>query len=171
IIIFLVIKFVLFPVLTLLTGSSLPLVVVESSSMSHHAVIFGEFDNWWNSEGSWYTSRNIANLSSAKSWPLKSGFEKGDIIMLVGVSPEKVRIGDVIVFNAYQKNPIIHRVVNISVMDDGSLVFSTKGDNNYDQIPQDNNILGSNILGKALIKIPKVGWIKLFVVNFMSFFH
>lgn len=172
IIIFVVIKFLLFPALSLVLGTGLPLVVVESSSMSHDAFIFGEFDSWWldSSNSEWYLDRSI-NMSEASRWSLKSGFEKGDIIMLVGVSPQNLEVGDVIVFDAGQTNPIIHRIIGITVGRDGSLVFSTKGDNNIDMIPQDRNISEDKVIGKALIKVPKLGWVKLLLVDFFGAFR
>src|SRR3989344_1352780 len=55
ILIILLIKFILFPVLSFITGTPLPLVVVESCSMYHNS----GFNNWWISNSAWYENRNI----------------------------------------------------------------------------------------------------------------
>ena len=44
---FIVIKFIFFPLLNLVTGTTLPLAIVESCSMHHKGNIFSNFDNWW----------------------------------------------------------------------------------------------------------------------------
>jgi hypothetical protein len=163
VVIFIFIKFIFFPGISAALGTSLPLVVVESSSMSHNAFIFGEFDSWFSENSGWYRTRGI-NRSSARLWDLKSGLEKGDIAVIVGYRDSDPKVGDVIVFNAGATHPIIHRLVSIEVIN-GEVRYFTKGDGNPDQLMLDKNISRSNIIGHAVIKIPKIGWIKLFVVN------
>ena len=41
------IKFIFFPTLAFITGTQLPLVIVESCSMYHDKNILGNFDDWW----------------------------------------------------------------------------------------------------------------------------
>ncbi|MEK6919361.1 MAG: signal peptidase I [Nanoarchaeota archaeon] len=163
IVIFVFIKFIFFPGLSFVLSSSLPLVVVESSSMSHQAFVFGEFNHFWSLNHVWYEDRNISKFM-AKSWPLKSGLEKGDIALVVGYRNSDPVIGDIIVFNAGQQHPIIHRVVDIQSVS-GKKFFFTKGDGNPDQLSLDKMISRENIIGKAIIKIPKLGWIKLLFVG------
>lgn len=160
IVIFIFIKFIFFPLLSFSLGTTLPLVVVESSSMSHHALIFGEFEFWWSLNHEWYNLRNISH-SEAKLWDLKSGLEKGDIAVVVGYRGDSIpKIGDIIVFNAGQTHPIIHRVVNIESVN-GEKRFFVKGDNNPDQLNIDKDIPIDAIIGRAIIKVPKLGFIKL----------
>ena len=45
--IFIVIKFVFFPVLSLTTGTKLPLAIIESCSMYHQGNLFSDYDSWW----------------------------------------------------------------------------------------------------------------------------
>ncbi|MBS3074330.1 hypothetical protein J4447_02625 [Candidatus Pacearchaeota archaeon] len=169
VVIFLFIKFIFFPGLSLLLGTKLPLVVVESSSMSHNAFIFGEFDGWWLKNHAWYESKNITR-SEARKWVLKSGFEKGDIILLIG--DETPKAGDIIVFEAGQRHPIIHRIVEINNARGESsesgenrentlITYTTKGDGNPDHISLDYNIKDEQVIGRAVLKIPKLGWVKL----------
>lgn len=156
ILVFVLIKFVLFPILSLLTGSALPLVVVESCSMYH-----GEsFDNWWAIQGKWYEDRNITK-EEFSSFTMKNGFNKGDILLVT--KPKTYKEGDIIIFNANAKYPLIHRIVSISPI-------ATKGDHNSGQLAGGNNfynlgeinISEKDIIGKASIKlVPFLGWAKL----------
>ncbi len=161
---FITVKFIFFPILSLLFGTSLPLVVVESSSMEHPGSLIGNaigvqngFELWWEEKGAWYEEKNI-NIREAASWPLKTGFDKGDIMVVYGrFEPE---VGDVIIFNANTKHPIIHRIVSI----DDSIV-QTKGDNNNAQLPVEKYISKDELVGKAVLRIPKLGWLKLIFVE------
>ena len=159
------IKFVVFPGLTLITGSKLPLVVVESCSMYHAE----NFDDWWFKNGNWYENEEITK-EQFEAFPMKNGFAKGDIIFVWGYSDYKS--GDIVVFapntESTAKNPIIHRIV-------ATAPFGTKGDNNQKQLVTDNNaqkidetnIPAENMIGKAVFRIPALGWIKLIFFEFI----
>ncbi len=98
-------------------------------------------------------------------------FYKGDMIIVaspnggitgnfLGSEKENYKVGDIIVFDAIRggyKYPIIHRI--ISVNSDGS--FETRGDANPGQGDFEHNILKSQIHGKAILKIPMLGWVKV----------
>lgn len=143
-----VIKFMFFPLLSLATGTALPLVIVESCSMYHSM----ELDQIM-TEGI-YRDYNLT-MNDTKGWIFKNGFTKGDIIFVVGAKNAKV--GDVIIFNGGQSNPIIHRVVGI----DASGKYTTKGDNNLGFLPYEKGISPDLVVGKAVFKIPALGWVKL----------
>lgn len=147
VLIFLLIKFILFPFLSLITGTSLPLVVVESCSMHHNT----DFEGWWNQNGAWYEEQGI-NKEQFQDFTLKNGFTKGDIILVRGA--EKINQGDVIIFIAGTKYPVIHRVID-------TVPLNTKGDNNLQQLDIEKSISGNKVLGKAVGKIPLLGWVKL----------
>lgn len=158
--IFIVIKFIFFPILNLVTGTSLPLAIVESCSMYHTGNIFGNFDNWWERHNSKYENNGI-NKSEFEKFTLKKGFSKGDIIFIVKAKPEKLKIGDVIIFNAGQANPIIHRIISIK-NENGNYTFSTMGDNNNGQLGVEMDIKSEQLVGKAVFDIiPYIGWAKL----------
>ncbi len=167
---FVTVKFIFFPLLSLIMGTQLPLVVVESSSMEHPGSFVGNVigtessvEVWWKQMGGWYESRDIS-IADAKEWPLRTGFDKGDIMVVWGrFEPE---VGDVIIFNANTQHPIIHRVVNIK--DDETI--ETKGDNNNAQLPMEKNIQEDAIIGKAVFRIPKIGWLKLVFVELFGVF-
>lgn len=143
---FVIIKWVFFPVLSLFTGSGMPLVIVESCSM-HHSRSLSTILN-----DSYYDEFNI-DSSYASKFPFKNGLEKGDIIFVVNA--KNAKLGDIIIFNAGQQYPIIHRIVAL----DGSV--TTKGDNNPGLLPVERNVSKDKLVGKALFRIPYLGWVKL----------
>jgi signal peptidase I len=94
------------------------------------------------------------SFENTSNWNLRNGFTKGDIILVV--APENLNVGDVIVFDAEQRNPIIHRIINIS-----NGVYTTKGDHNQGFLSYEKNISSKQIIGKAIFRIPLIGWVKL----------
>ena len=154
ILILIFIKLIFFPLLSLITGAPLPLVVVESCSMYHES----SFDNWWENNQDFYISKNISK-SDFSSFPSHSGLNKGDIIIVWGHSSYKK--GDIIIFNANTKYPIIHRLISTAP-------FATKGDHNQGQLSSEKNVPDDAILGKAVAKIPFLGWIKLIFFEFVK---
>ncbi len=166
---FIVVKFVFFPALSFLLGTPLPLVVVESSSMEHPGSFVGNvigaednFELWWQGKGGWYEQNGI-DKEETQTWGLKTGFGKGDIMIVYGrFKPE---VGDVIIFNANTQHPIIHRIVSIN-----GETIQTKGDNNEGQLPVEKSINKNDLVGKAVFRIPKLGWIKLFFVEIINAF-
>jgi len=146
---FIIIKFVFFPGLSLITGTSLPLVIVESCSMYHHE---NGFERTFESD---VYENNDLSLEDTGNWIFQNGFSKGDVIFVIGA--KNVEIGDVIIFNAGAQYPLIHRVISTDPI-------STKGDNyktNSQQLGVEKNISEEQLVGKALFKIPFVGWAKL----------
>ncbi|MDP3986814.1 MAG: signal peptidase I [Nanoarchaeota archaeon] len=158
--IFLFIKFIFFPVLSLATGTSLPLAIVESCSMYHKGGFFSDTDSWWESHGGKYDSFSIEE-EEFDEFSMRKGFTKGDILFIVGADPEKLDVGDIIIFVADQKNPIIHRIVDIKT-ENGTRIFSTLGDNNPQQLHFEESIFEDRLVGKAAFKVaPHLGWVKL----------
>ncbi len=145
---FVIIKFIFFPGLSLITGTSLPLVIVESCSMYHHDA---GFENIFS--GSVYDNYELT-LEDTDNWIFQNGFSKGDVIFVVGAN--NIEVGDVIIFNGGTSHPIIHRVVEV----DGN-AYTTKGDNNLGVYHFDKNIPNDAVVGKALFKVPFIGWAKL----------
>ncbi len=159
---FIFIKFIFFPILSLITGTALPLAIVESCSMYHDGAIipFTDYNQWWIKHTSKYEDFDLTQ-EQFKGFKFHNGFNKGDILFVIGTKPEKLRVGDVIIFNAQQRNPVIHRIINIQESN-GQYTFSTIGDNNNGQISFEKSILEEQIVGKAVFKIaPYLGWGKL----------
>ena len=153
---FILIKFIFFPALSLVTGTSLPLVIVESCSMYHEDGLEEVLEN------SLYGRWGI-DFEDTACWDFRDGMSKGDVIFVVGV--DEVEVGDVIIFmpeGSTTPYPIIHRVVSLNPI-------QTKGDHNDGQLNGGNNAHGTDetniskdrIIGKALFKVPLVGWAKL----------
>lgn len=154
IIAFVIIKFIFFPLAAFVTGSSMPLVIVESCSMYHPTDLEGVLNN------PVYSKFNIS-YEDTNSWNFKRGLSKGDIILVV--RPKNIKIGDVIIFNGGTAHPIIHRVISLNPL-------ATKGDNektNPDQLSFEKSIKENQLVGKALFRIPFLGWIKLIFFELM----
>jgi len=158
-VLFLLIKFVFFPTINLISGATQTLVVIETASMHHEGSLGNilyfpiNFDNYWNQAKDWYISRNISKDQFEK-FPFKTGMEVGDIIVLT--KRGKINLGDVIVFEVGEKRPIIHRVVSIRI-ENNKTIYSTKGDANPSQLSFETSIPKNKVLGKAVAKIPRLG--------------
>ena len=156
--IFVMIKFVFFPVLNLTTGTSQTLAIVESCSMYHKGDVFSEYDSWWERNQKQYSKFGIGK-NEFSEFIFKKGFNKGDLLFMIKANPEKLKNGDVILFEGTNK-PIIHRLIKINEDVEGK-IFSTQGDNNDGQLEIEKEIREKQLIGKALFKIPFAGWIKL----------
>ncbi|MBT4375903.1 signal peptidase I [archaeon] len=157
---FLLIYFILFPLLNLVTGTVLPLVIVESCSMYHDGGLFSDLEDWVDRHGVNYLRVGI-DVNGFWDFSMKRGFNKGDILFVTGVKPEKLEEGDVIIFNANYKHPIIHRIINIE-KEGEEYIFSTMGDNVGEVQFFEKRISQDQIVGKArTILIPYLGWGKL----------
>jgi signal peptidase I len=157
---FVFIKFIFFPLLSLTTGTSLPLAIVESCSMYHKGNLLSNFDSWWEGHSSKYSSYQLSQEEFG-NFIFKKGFNKGDILFVVGANPKKLKIGDVIIFEGGQRNPLIHRIIDIRIVN-GTYHFSTMGDNNNGQLSVEKDINENQLIGKAVFKIaPYLGWGKL----------
>ena len=93
IVIFIFIKFIFFPGLSLVTGTALPLAIVESCSMYHEGNLFSNYDEWWLDNEGKYSNFEISNEEFEK-FKMKNGFNKGDILFIIGTKPENIEIGD-----------------------------------------------------------------------------
>lgn len=156
---FLFIKFIFFPILNLVTGTTLPLAIVESCSMYHDGNLLSDYNKWWNNHDEKYDEFEI-DKNLFKNFIFRNGLNKGDILFVIGRNPAKLEIGDVIIFNGDGK-AIIHRLVNIE-NNNGISTFSTIGDNNNGQLSAEKEISEEQIIGQAVFKIaPYFGWGKL----------
>jgi len=160
---FLIVKFLLYPGLGLLLGTTHPVVAVVSESMEHNP---GNFEQWWSGKESQYAEYNIKKEMFEK-YKLKNGFNKGDLVVLT--KPKNVRGGDIIVFQSTINNePIIHRVVFTKEIA-GKVTYQTRGDNNPSSGQYELIISQEQLIGKAIFKIPYLGWFKLSFMNLFKF--
>ncbi len=158
--IFVVIKFIFFPLMSLATGTNLPLAIVESCSMYHKGNLFSEYDSWWTRHDSKYSEFQL-DKEQFKNFIFKNGFSKGDILFIVKAKPEKLKVGNVIIFEGGRQNPIIHRIINME-KENEKYIFSTLGDNNNGQLSVEKEINSEQLIGKAVFRItPWFGWAKL----------
>lgn len=176
---FVLIKFIVYPGLGAILSTTHPIVAVVSSSMEHN----GDFDEWWSNTNTWYEENNISKTSFIE-FKFKNGFNKGDIMILKGRKSEDIKIGDIIVFQSHKTkpkpDPIIHRVVKIENKNN-TYYFQTKGDNyktNKNQIKgcdktgciDEKNIAQEQIIGSAMVKVPLLGYIKIWFVELLKLF-
>jgi signal peptidase I len=138
--------------LGIILGTNLPIVAVVSDSMMHD--ITTEVRHYEFLESNYgYTKDQI------DSWSLKNGFKKGDVLLIKGVKPDDLKIGDVIVYDIDgQTIPIVHRIVDVNEN------FVTKGDHNPGIDPWGIK----KIRGKAIFVIPFIGWPKLILTYIIS---
>lgn len=171
---FLIVKFLVYPGLGVLFGTTHPVVAVVSCSMEHnkagsscstkHLI----FDEWWDVYGMWYDERGY-NMESFKKWTFSNGFNKGDIMVLIGAKIEKIKVGDIVVFRGNSREPIIHRVV-LKYNQNGKIYIQTKGDNNPDTLVGlgEDMVSQDKLIGKAVFRVPLLGWIKIVAVDFVN---
>ena len=163
---FVLIKYIIYPLLGLLLGTHYPLVAVVSGSMEHDIT----FDEFWLQQKPIYSDFNISKEMFEK-FPFKNGFKKGDIMMLKGKKAKDIHVGEVIVFQSSKKYPIIHRVVK-KWTENGKIFFQTKGDHNLRSINEpglnEEHIPSDEVLGVALLKIPWIGNLKIKLFELMG---
>lgn len=157
---FIVIKGIFFPLMSLATGTSLPLVIVESCSMYHDNNLLSDTNEWWTIHENKYSTYQITK-DQFLDFPFKKGFNKGDILFITGAKASELEMGDIIIFNANYRNPVIHRIISIQ-REENEYIFGTIGDNNNGQIEFEKRIGEHQVVGKAQINIaPYIGWGKL----------
>lgn len=175
IIAFIVIKYLLYPGLGLILGTPAPIVAVVSGSMEHD----GNFETFWLREqccnaactvklqqGAYYERINISQ-EEFRAFSFVNGFDKGDIMILA--NPNDAKVGDVIVYVVPGRpDPIIHRVVRVE--EAGKKFYWTKGDHNCDIGEFEKRIPQEHVIGKAIWKLPWLGWIKIIAVELVGGF-
>ncbi|TKJ17266.1 signal peptidase I [Candidatus Woesearchaeota archaeon B3_Woes] len=124
-------------------------------------------DFFWESCGEWYIENTEITKESFDDFKFKNGFNKGDIMVLRGKKPEKIEVGNTIVYmSKTAPYPIIHRVIRIENSEE-EYTFITKGDHNVrEDVPVDEE----QLIGNAVLRVPFVGWIKIGFVNLINIF-
>ena len=90
-----------------------------------------------------------------------------DIIINLKVdNPSEIKVGNIITFISTSPSSngmtITHRVTDIQIVN-GEYQFTTKGDNNA--VADSTPALYSNVIGKAVIKLPQLGRVQFFVAS------
>lgn len=192
---YVLIKFIFYPAIGFALASDYPAVAVVSCSMEHKPdncwvdcynrggnwdscrsnsfVMCGKsfsdtkertFDSFWEQCGEWYNKREITK-EEFNGFNFKNGFNMGDIFIVNGRS--EIKKGDVIVFDGGERNPIIHRVIGISE-ENGEIYYQTKGDHNSDSGSFEQKINKDRTYGKAIIKVPLLGWVKIWFTTLVK---
>jgi len=132
-------------------STDLPVVAVVTSSMEHDATTEIAHYQWLNDNLGY--SREYVD-----SWPIPTGFLIGDMPIVEGA--KQYNVGDVVVYTVSGQNvPIIHRIIKIN--SDGT--YMIKGDHNSGLLPFENSIEKSQIHGRVIFIIPKLGYFKVLV--------
>ncbi len=152
-----IMAFTVYSVIGLTLSTNIPIVVVVSSSMQHDDPELTHYS--WLSENLGYSRSYI------DQWPFAKGFLVGDMPVVGGSN--LYAVGDVIVYDAGQPAPIIHRIITVN--QDGT--YQTKGDNNAGQLPFEKNIDSDKIKGKVIFIIPKIGYIKIALIRLFGVFR
>ena len=171
---FIIIKFIVYPVLGFALGTGYPIVAVVSSSMEHP----GTFQDWWtsvcqypdNSQASQATiySRMGIDQTMFSSFRFTNGFDRGDLMVLTGA--QTADVGNILVYSAPGfSDPIIHRIIAKRTDVNGQIVYDTKGDHNCGQGSYEQGITPDRVLGKAVLRVPWLGWIKIGFVNLVMY--
>ena len=83
-------------------------------------------------------------------------YRRGDLLIIQGVDPSEVSVGDVIVFVSPQTGRYtVHRVIDVEVTPDGERLFRTKGDANI--APDPFIVREEDIVGRPVACIPILG--------------
>jgi len=96
------------------------------------------------------------------SGSMRPTLEVGDIAITIQTTPDKIKVGDIIQYwRSGDKAPMIHRVIEISRAG-GTIYIVTKGDANT--APDEPIIVSpTQKIGKAILIIPKIGWISIYL--------
>ncbi|PIN74836.1 signal peptidase I [Candidatus Woesearchaeota archaeon CG10_big_fil_rev_8_21_14_0_10_36_11] len=160
---FLIIRFIVYPILGLVLGTGFPIVAVISESMDHtpapicielnernECVKYSKVEGalcgspfklaeFKHSYDNWWNVCGGGYIElditkeQFKTFHFKNGFDKGDVIILWRANSENIRLGDILVFQGTKVQPIIHRVVRVWE-ENGEQFYQTKGDHNNGSI-------------------------------------
>jgi len=115
-----------------------------------------------------YALKTETPLVAVMSNSMYPAIHKGDVLIVKGVDPQDIKIGDIIVYKAPSGMRIVHRVINIT--NEG--YFITRGDNNpaADQDVGISPPVNPNmVLGRVVFRIPYIGWVKVIFSEIITF--
>lgn len=190
---FIIVKFLVFPAFSFVLNNDFPIVAVVSESMEHKisgsslcgqsvdiTKTFGhvEFERWWDVCGFYYEENYNISQNKFEEFRFRNGINKGDVMILYGKESEDITIGEILIFvpgdmNWYQSHGlVIHRVVDKN-KENNQYHFTTKGDNNRKVISNNNfeeKISEDQIVATALLRIPYIGYLKIWLEEFIGIF-
>ncbi len=195
---FLVIKYIMFPVIGFAFNNDYPIVAIVTGSMEHK-IVDGRvcdkiivdvknknlnIDEYWSLCGNYYETNFNMNKEQFKEYDYTNGLNIGDVMILYGKNPQKIEVGEILVFIPQDKmvngesyffnnyGPVIHRIVNkYEDEQTGKIYFQTKGDHNPISQPRfETEIPEEDVIGVAVARIPKIGYVKLAFVYIVDIF-
>lgn len=99
-------------------------------------------------------------LSGSMSGEAEDHIEVGDLIFVRKAQAENLTVGDIIAYTD-GSSVVTHRIIAINTAEDGSLLFTTKGDANNAQ--DDQPVAEDQLVGLYWGRIPKMGDFALFL--------
>ena len=117
---------------------------------------------WGGSLGLQFYLGTTTPLLAVESGSMEPTLYRGDLVVVRGVIPESLQVGDIIIFQSSMSDvPVVHRIVDIS-HSGGELQFTTKGDNNLTADP--SLVPASDVLAKVVGSIRYLGFITLILI-------
>ncbi len=106
--------------------------------------------------------RTTSPLVVVTSESMVPTLQPGDLLVLQGRPQEQIQVGDIIVYQDswYTDAPIVHRVVDIEIID-GVYHYITRGDANTHNDPGDRTI--DEVIGVVVFRIPLLGHVSMFL--------
>ena len=98
---------------------------------------------------------------------MKPELNENDIIFIKECNDNEIELGDIITFSK-EEEIITHRVIEI-IGEGEEKEYITKGDNN--EIEDDFRVEPSNVYGKMILSIPKIGIIAQYIQNTNGFIN
>lgn len=102
----------------------------------------------------------LAVLSGSMSGGAEGHLEVGDLALVSEVEPEELRVGDVVAYMS-GGSTVTHRITAIETAEDGSLLFTTKGDANNAE--DTSPVPESDILGLCTGRLAGMGDFVMFL--------
>jgi signal peptidase len=100
------------------------------------------------------------------SGSMTPGIQVGDVVIIARINTSLLKDGDIAAYrNPDMDVPTVHRIVDIE-RDDGQAEYIFKGDAN--QLPDEKPVQPQQIVGKAVLVVPKIGWFTIFLKNLFS---
>ena len=99
-------------------------------------------------------------LSGSMSGDAPDHIEIGDLIFVTGVDVDKLEEGNVITFME-GKTVVTHRIIGITIGEDGKRLFTTQGD--FNNGADDKPVHADDVIGIYRGRIPKVGDLAMFM--------
>ncbi len=100
------------------------------------------------------------------SGSMQPAIDVGDIVVVQHVSPEELKVGDIVQYYSTEGYTITHRIIEIRETEEGE-VFITKGDANE---IADAPFTADRVVGKVIFVIPKLGYIPLVMRKLIRYY-